>query len=59
MNFDISLGLVRGLLTAILFAAFMALWYWAWSSGRRQDFAAAALLPLEEEHAEVAPETRR
>ena len=59
MSFDISLGLVRGLLTAILFAAFIALWFWAWSSGRRQDFASAARLPLEEEHAEVAPEARR
>jgi cytochrome c oxidase cbb3-type subunit 4 len=59
MSFDISLGLVRGLLTAILFVAFMALWYWAWSSGRRQDFAAAARLPLEEDHPEVAPEARR
>jgi cbb3-type cytochrome oxidase subunit 3 len=49
MSFDISLGLVRGFLTAILFAAFIALWFWSWSSKRRQDFAAAALLPLEDE----------
>jgi cytochrome c oxidase cbb3-type subunit IV len=49
MSFDITLGLVRGLLTAILFAAFIALWVWAWSSKRRQDFAAAAQLPLEDE----------
>ena len=49
MSFDFSLGLVRGLLTAILFAAFIALWFWAWSGKRRQDFAAAAQLPLEDE----------
>jgi cytochrome c oxidase cbb3-type subunit IV len=48
MSFDISLGLVRGLLTAILFAAFIGLWIWAWSSNRLQDFEAAAQLPLEE-----------
>jgi cytochrome c oxidase cbb3-type subunit 4 len=49
MSLDISMGLVRGVLTAILFAAFVALWFWAWSSERRQDFAAAAQLPLEDE----------
>jgi cytochrome c oxidase cbb3-type subunit IV len=49
MSLDISLGLVRGVLTAILFAAFIALWFWAWSSERHQDFAAAAQLPLEDE----------
>jgi cytochrome c oxidase cbb3-type subunit 4 len=49
MSFDISLGLVRGLLTAILFTAFIALWVWAWSSKRERDFAAAAQLPLEDE----------
>jgi cytochrome c oxidase cbb3-type subunit 4 len=49
MSLDLSLGLVRGVLTAILFAAFIALWFWAWSSERRQDFAAAAALPLEDE----------
>jgi cytochrome c oxidase cbb3-type subunit IV len=49
MSFEISLGLVRGLLTAALFAAFIALWVWAWSSKRQQDFTAAARLPLEEE----------
>jgi len=49
MNIDISLGVLRGVLTAILFAAFIALWVWTWSSNRRQEFAAAAQLPLEDE----------
>ena len=49
MSFEISMGVVRGLLTATLFAAFIALWFWAWSSKRRQDFTAAARLPLEDE----------
>ena len=49
MNPNESLGLVRGILTAVLFAAFLALWLWAWSSKRRTEFAAAAALPLEED----------
>lgn len=44
-----TLGMVRGILTAVLFAAFMVLWFWAWSSKRRGDFAAMAALPLEED----------
>jgi cbb3-type cytochrome oxidase subunit 3 len=44
-----SLGMVRGLLTAVLFAAFIALWFWAWSAKRRAEFAAMAALPLEED----------
>ena len=49
MNSVTALGMVRGILTAVLFAAFIALWIWAWSSKRRQDFAAAAQLPLADE----------
>lgn len=41
-----SLGMVRALLTATLFVAFVALWVWAWSKHRRADFEAAARLPL-------------
>jgi cytochrome c oxidase cbb3-type subunit 4 len=49
MSVDMSLGIVRGLLTAVLLAAFIALWFWAWSRARRDDFAAAAQLPLEDD----------
>lgn len=49
MTTDMSLGIVRGLLTLALFVAFIALWVWAWSKQRRSDFDAAALLPLEDE----------
>jgi len=49
MNPIDSLGMVRGILTAVLFAAFIVLWVWAWSSKRRSEFAAAAALPLEED----------
>ena len=43
-----TVGLVRGALTAILCAAFIALWFWAWSKHRKADFDDAARLPLEE-----------
>jgi len=39
----------RGLLTAILFLAFIGLCVWAWSSRRKSDFDAIAALPLEED----------
>jgi len=44
-----DLDLVRGLLTAIIFFAFIGIWVWAWSSHRRADFDASAALPLEED----------
>ena len=40
---------VRGLLTAIIFFAFIGIWVWAWSSRRKSDFTASAALPLEED----------
>ena len=42
-----SIGTIRGLLTLATFAAFIALWIWAWSKQRKDDFDAAARLPLE------------
>ncbi|NLG75976.1 MAG: cbb3-type cytochrome c oxidase subunit 3 [Xanthomonadaceae bacterium] len=42
-----SIGTIRGLLTLATFAAFIALWIWAWSKHRKADFEAAAMLPLE------------
>ena len=29
---------VRGILTAIIFFAFIGIWVWAWSSRRKKDF---------------------
>ncbi len=40
----------RGVLTAIIFFAFMGIWVWAWSKRRKSDFEASAALPLEEDH---------
>jgi cytochrome c oxidase cbb3-type subunit IV len=43
-----DIGLIRGLLTAVLFGAFIALWIWAWSKDRKPGFDAVSRLPLEE-----------
>ena len=40
----------RGLLTAVIFFAFIGIWVWAWSSKRKKDFDASAALPLEEDN---------
>ena len=39
----------RGILTAIIFFAFIGICVWAWSSKRKKDFDASAALPLEED----------
>ena len=41
----------RSLMTVTLFVSFLVLWYWAWRSERRDDFEAAARLPLEDDAA--------
>ncbi len=40
---------LRGILTAIIFFAFVGIWVWAWSSKRKKDFEASANLPLEDD----------
>ncbi|MFC4308691.1 cbb3-type cytochrome oxidase subunit 3 [Steroidobacter flavus] len=49
MNIELNVGLVRGLLTLILFLAFMTLWAWAWNKNRQPDFDRMARLPLEDQ----------
>ena len=41
-----DIGIVRGLITAILVGLFLGIWAWSWSRKRRADFDAAAQLPL-------------
>ena len=43
-----DIGTVRGLITAALFVAFVALVFWAWSSRRKADFDELARMPLED-----------
>lgn len=44
----LDLTLVRSVVTLALFVLFIALWRWAWSDRRRDEFAAATLLPFDE-----------
>ncbi|HEU4601266.1 MAG TPA: cbb3-type cytochrome c oxidase subunit 3 [Steroidobacteraceae bacterium] len=48
-----QLGLFRGLLTAVLFCAFLVLWVWAWRKARKQDFDSAARLPLQDDDGSI------
>jgi len=41
--------MIMGILTAILLALFLGIVVWAYSTRRRDDFAAAASLPLTED----------
>ena len=40
----------RGILTAVIFFAFIGIWVWAWSNRRKRDFEESAALPLEEDN---------
>ena len=44
-----DIGTFRGLLTALLMLLFVALVIWAYSRRRKEDFDAAARLPLDED----------
>jgi cbb3-type cytochrome oxidase subunit 3 len=49
MSIVLNMGVVRGLLTLVLFLAFMTLWAWAWSKNRQQEFESLARVPLEDQ----------
>jgi cytochrome c oxidase cbb3-type subunit 4 len=42
-------GVLRGVIAAVLFVLFIALWLWAYSSRRRALFDTMAQLPLEDD----------
>jgi cytochrome c oxidase cbb3-type subunit 4 len=44
-----EIGLVRGLITAILLILFIGLWLWSWSKKRYAEYDAASQLPLEDD----------
>ena len=44
-----DLNLLRGILTAVIFFAFIGIWIWAWGRDRKADFDASAALPLEDD----------
>ncbi len=47
-----DVNLMRSIWTAVLFAVFIGIVWWAWSGRRRADFEAAARLPLDDDAAE-------
>lgn len=50
-------GILRGLYTLFMFVAFIGIVWWAWSARRKQDFDAAANLPLESDRPDTASKT--
>ena len=48
-------GVVSGVVTGVLLVLFLAGWGWAWSGRRREDFEAAARLPLANDLPERRP----
>jgi cytochrome c oxidase cbb3-type subunit 4 len=44
-----DIGTVRGLITAALFIAFLALVFWAYSKRRKVEFDELARMPLEDD----------
>ena len=45
----LDIGLVRGILSVVIFAAFLGLVFWAYSGRRKKDFDEASRLPLEDD----------
>jgi len=48
-----SIGMIRGLGTLIIFIAFVGMLLWVFNSKRKQDFEQAAMLPLVDDDAET------
>lgn len=44
-----DLGLIRGILTAVLLLLFVGIWFWTWSKKRHADFDAMSQLPLDDD----------
>ncbi len=40
-------GFMRGIFTVVMLVLFIAVWFWAWSSKRKDVFDEAARMPLE------------
>jgi len=44
-----DIGVLRGLITAVIMVLFIGIWMWSWSRKRRSDFDAAAQMPLDDD----------
>ncbi|KQN55213.1 cytochrome C oxidase [Pseudomonas sp. Leaf48] len=49
MFFELSIGMIRGLGTVVVFVAFVGLTLWVFNSKRNPQFAEARLLPFADE----------
>jgi len=56
---DMDINTIRAAITVAAFLTFLAIVAWAWSSRRREDFEAAARLPLDEEDDATPRENQR
>jgi cytochrome c oxidase cbb3-type subunit 4 len=54
-----DIGTFRGVLTVVLMALFVALVFWAYSRNRKEDFEAAAQLPLDDDEMHSTAAGRR
>lgn len=52
-----DIGVIRGVLTAVILLLFLGIWAWSWSRKRREDFDDAAQLPLGDDSAPVKRES--
>ena len=43
------IGLINGVLTAVLLIVFVGIWVWAWSAKNKDKFDSMAQLPLEDQ----------
>lgn len=48
-----DINVFRGIILLVLIFAFIGLIAWAWSAKRKSAFAAASMLPLEEDKGEI------
>jgi len=44
-----DMGVFRGLVTAVLLLLFVGLWFRSWSSKRKDEYEAAAKMPLDDD----------
>ena len=51
---EVDVNTLRTVVTVLAFIVFAAIWVWAWSGQRRQDFSEAAQAPFKWESEEAA-----
>ena len=54
-----DINTLRSIVTVLAFACFVGIVLWAWSGKRREDFEAAARVPLDDDEPVAAVSTRR